>query len=94
MRELKENFIGTGQVKGFKFTQLEKSCNAYLYQITIDNTIHYEVFHRKENNRFNCVSYPSNKAFGLWAWTYKNLQTAKDKFDDICLASEVNLNDF
>ena len=83
MRELKESFIGKGQVKGFVFTQIEKSAFGYIYEVNTGNRIHYEVFKRYENTHFNCVSYPSNKGFGIWAWTCGTLEKAKDKFDDL-----------
>lgn len=81
MKELEEEFIGKGQVKGFRFTQLEQSRNAYLYEVNTGHSIQYEVFYRKENSRFNCVSYPSNKAFGVWAWTYSDFEKATRIFD-------------
>lgn len=76
MKELKEVFVGKGQVKGFKFTQLKKTENAYLYFVDTGDSGHYEIFERRENKRFNCVSYPSNKAFGLWAKTTGEYNTA------------------
>ena len=81
MRELKENFIGKGQVKGFIFTQIKKSDNAYIYEVKAYNSLHYEVFTRKENNYYNCVSYPSNKAFGTWAKTFKKIDEAVFHFE-------------
>jgi len=57
--------------KGSKtYTQIGKNDNAYLYEITDSHTdhIYYEVFKRQENRRFNCISYPTDKAFGKWAW--------------------------
>jgi len=80
MKELELEFTGKGQVRGFKFTQLKKNKKAYLYRVDTGHLIMYEVFHRKENTRFNCISYPSNKAFGIWAWTYKNLYSAEEIF--------------
>ena len=80
MRELKKEFIGKGQVRGFEFTQVKKTKNGFIYKVDTKNRIHYEVFHRKENNRFNCVSYPSNKAFGVWAWTCDTIEKAEDMF--------------
>lgn len=83
MRELKEQFLGRGQVKGFMFTQVEKSAFGYIYEVFTGVNYHYEVFKRNENTHFNCVSYPTNKAFGRWAWTYSSLDKAKDKFNDL-----------
>jgi len=92
MKELQEEFIGRGQVKGFKFTQIEQNCHAYLYEVSDNINTWYEVFYKKENNLYNCVSYPSNKAFGAWAWTYHTIEKAKDKFDDI--SNEGDIKEF
>jgi len=86
MRELKEVFEGKGQVKGFKFTQIKKTEYSYLYRVDTGSSRHYEIFERRENTRFDCVSYPSNKAFGLWAKTTHDYNTALgflDEFDMI-----------
>ena len=88
--ELKKEFIGKGQVRGFMFTQIEKSNKAYIYRIEADKLTHYEVFTHKWNNRFNCVSYPTNNAFGVWAWTYRNLDKAMDKFNELNERAIVN----
>ena len=87
MKELEEVYIGKGQVKGFVFTQLEKSAFAYTYEVNTGDNIFYEVFYRRENNRFNCVSRPTNNAFGVWAWTFKNREDANNKFDELELNS-------
>lgn len=83
MKQLEKEFIGRGQVKGFRFTQIKQNQFAFLYQISDLKNTWYEVFHKKENNRYNCISYPSNKAFGVWAWTYHSLEKAEDKFLEI-----------
>ena len=83
MKELSENFIGKGQVKGFVFTQKLKTDNAYIYEVNTGQTIHYEVFKRKVNNKFNCISYPSDKSFGIWAWTCLSYEKAIEKLEHI-----------
>ena len=84
MKELQENFEGTGEVKGKSFKQLLRSKEAYLYECTGKNfNTHYEVFLRRENDRFNVVSYPKSNSFGKWAWTYSDFNKAKEKFNDI-----------
>ena len=83
MRELELSFIGKGQVKGFKFTQIKKNEFGFIYEVKDCGQIYYEVFKRKENVRFNCVSYPSNKAFGIWAWTVKSEREAGYILEDI-----------
>ena len=57
--------------KGTKtFSQIVRSTRAYIYKVTDTETehIYYEVFERRFNRRFKCISYPTDKAFGKWAW--------------------------
>ena len=84
MKELPEKFYGIGEVKGKLFKQVLRSDNAYLYECTGENfKPHYEVFRRRENDRFGVVSYPKANSFGKWAWTYNNLLQAEEKFNQI-----------
>jgi hypothetical protein len=85
MKELQIDFNGKGEVLGYTFKQLKKSPYSYLYEVKNEDTgvVHYEVFKRKENTQFDCVSYPRSKSFGLWAWTVTNLDLAIEKFDDL-----------
>lgn len=81
MKQLKSEFIGKGQVKGFKFTQVKKTQHGYIYKVYDNNQVWYEVFKHRENRQFNCVSYPGTKSFGLWAWTCKTLEKALARLD-------------
>ena len=92
MKELQEEFIGRGQVKGFRFTQMNKTEYGYIYSVNTGDRIAFEVFKRNENNYHNCVSYPSNKAFGKWAWTCGTYERALDIFSDIETAYLTNKN--
>lgn len=83
MKELETEFKGRGQVKGFTFTQIKKNEHGYIYKVNTGNNNHYEVFKRKLNTKFNCISYPSDKSFGLWAWTYKDLDNAIYKLEEL-----------
>lgn len=67
--ELDTSFIGRGQVKGFKFTQISLTYHGFLYEVNTGDRIYYEVFKKCVNRRFARISYPTNKAFGIWAWT-------------------------
>lgn len=80
MKQLKTNFEGTGEVKDYTFSQLLKNDKGYIYEVQCTDTgnIHYEVFKHKENNQFNCISYPTSKGFGLWAWTSNTLERGKE----------------
>lgn len=88
MKQLETEFIGRGQVKGFIFTQIKKNNAGYIYKVDIGNSYHFEVFKHKENDKFNCVSYPSDKSFGIWAWTYKSLEQAYNKLEDLEVLNE------
>lgn len=76
MKELEKEFIGRGEVRGFKFTLLESTDLAYLYKVDVFGQIHYEIFKRRENLRFGNVSYPTCNAFGRWAITTQNYHKA------------------
>jgi len=88
MKELEKEFIGKGQVRGFEFTQVKKTEFGYIYKVDTKHTVMYEVFQKKENSRYSCISYPTNKAFGIWAWTYKSLDSALDRLEDIKIRKE------
>ena len=76
MKELQKEFIGKGEVHGFKFTQLERTNKAYLYKVDVNGQIHFEIFKRRENLRYGNVSYPTSKAFGIWAQTTRDFVKA------------------
>lgn len=97
MIELKKEFNGVGQMSGYKFTQLHKSENAFLYSVTNleHDTIHYEVFKRVVSPESNVVIggktihytkhevYPSINQFGVTAWCVVNIDRAKEKFTEL-----------
>lgn len=83
MKQLKKQFIGRGEVKGFKFTQVYHTNRAFLYEINTGHSIYYEVFKKVVNRRFACVSYPTAKDFGIWAWTFYSLEEATEKFNQL-----------
>lgn len=83
MKQLLKHFIGRGEVKDFKFTQIKCSEQAFLYEVDTGDTKYYEVFKKRRNRRFGNISYPSSYAFGIWAWTYVSLEQAEKKFQEI-----------
>lgn len=91
IKELNDQFKSKGEVNGYTFKKIQKSPYSYLYEVKNDLTksIHYEVFKRKINNQFNCVSYPRSKSFGLWAWTVTNLTDAEYLFDELSLTTDL-----
>jgi len=63
---------------GFKYIQVFADTSWYIYsQHLAGQEVGYIVFRRKENTKFNCVSFPSDKAFGVWAWQTWTLERAK-----------------
>lgn len=83
VKPLNETFIGIGEVKGYMFTQLEKSDKAYVYEVSSADAKHYEVFKHKINKRYSCVSYPTSNGFGIWSWTFMTLAAALEKFNQL-----------
>lgn len=76
-------FFGRGEVRGFSFTPLEEHENAIIWQVQDGNFTYYEVWLKRWNPRFNCLSKPGSKSFGHTAWTYTDLQKAKDKYSSL-----------
>lgn len=78
--ELKPRFVGRGEVRGFEFKLLDSNSKGYLFRVlAVPATLeHYEVFLRIIN-QFGQVSYPRSKSFGKTAWSFYNLEKAKDK---------------
>ncbi|UJH91689.1 hypothetical protein LZ575_03095 [Antarcticibacterium sp. 1MA-6-2] len=69
MKELPKQFSGKGQVKGYEFNQISATPYGYIYAKTsAEGSKTFEVFKRLENAIYNCISYPTDKAFGIWAW--------------------------
>ena len=99
MIKLEKEFIGIGEVKGFKFEQLYKSDYAYMYKVSSkgesdnDNKVWYEIFERKSSKELDTVldgqaihfeekeNYPRANSFGMWAWTFSDLDVAKSRFE-------------
>lgn len=80
LKQLPQQFSGTGEVRGFNFTLICKTERGFLYEVCSNGlSPYFEVFKRKINNRFGCISYPTAKAFGIWAWTYRDKNSAINK---------------
>ena len=88
MKELKEKFEGTGEVKGVQFTQIAKSDKAYIYERDDEGAKSYEVFKKLASNGGTMmidgqevvfdpkIRYPNSKAFGVWAWAIASRKLA------------------
>lgn len=83
MKELDIKFTGRGEVRGAIFTQIAANEKGFIYEVLNGDRHYYEVFKRKENTQFNCISYPSSKAFGNWAWTCASLDRANERFSKL-----------
>jgi hypothetical protein len=91
---LDKEFTGKGEVLNMRFLQLYMSEKAYIYQVA-DKHPHYEVFERKttplcidfKNKIYSETEfkeyYPNSKSFGVWAWTFNDLNKAIEKFNEI-----------
>ena len=80
MKELEINLTKNG----FNYKQILKSDKGYVYEQSMDGrVIAYEVFERKENTQYNCISFPTSNAFGIWAWTYWHKEDAIAKFNTL-----------
>jgi len=88
-KELSLEFDGVGQMSNFHFKQIKKTDFGYIYELTSENSKHFEVFERREQKEGdtviggqkvhfeNKVMYPSNNAFGDWAFAPKSLEVAE-----------------
>lgn len=84
--ELEKEFVGTGEVAGFEFKQIEKTAHGYIYQVSDNGKVHFEVF--KKNPSPICIdfekriysdtdtkdSYPKSNSFGVWAYSVSKLE--------------------
>ena len=77
---------------GYKYTKLYKGKRSYVYEQTLsEKRSNYEVFLIKTYPEweFNGVKheaterFPTNEAFGYWAWTYPTLEKAMKKFNEL-----------
>ena len=76
LKELPISFIGTGEVKGYNFEQVYNNNGWYIYKVSGSdiNDVHFEVFKKRINTRFNCISYPQSNSFGINAWNYNTIE--------------------
>jgi len=75
--------IAAWELSGSYFKQLMKSDKGYMYEKSYMGCISYEVFKRRENKRFNCISYPSSPSFCFWAWDYRDYENALRAFNNL-----------
>lgn len=88
IKELRDEFEGIGEVRGFRFKKLLSNGYAYLYEVRGGSSrVYYEVFERVVNDRFGVVSYPKSNAFGKWAKTTYDYDKALDYYQMFSAAS-------
>ena len=77
---------------GFKYKQLKRGEKAFLYQQYLTKTESaYEVFIKKiasEHMIGDVIieeheQFPTDKSFGIWAWSYRNYSEALKKFNKL-----------
>lgn len=94
IKKLDFEIDGRGEVRGTAFFQTKCSEFAYIYKCFGTN-IYYEVFERK--NTPVCIDfekriysdtdfkdmYPKANAFGVWAWTFPDIESAQNRAGQI-----------
>lgn len=87
-QKLPRNFVGVGEVRGFTFDQVEDLNGFYIYKVSHEGTLAYEVVKKREvpvclNFKERVYSkedtkevYPKSKDFGLYAWSAHTLTKA------------------
>ena len=103
MKELPISFIGTGEVKGFEFVQIEKANKAFLYGVFCPDIKewHYAVFERRESKDTTTmmggievffaakVKYPNSSHD--WLYSYRSIDKAREKFNELSLKKNKKL---
>lgn len=89
MKPLPKHFTGKGEVRGYKFSQISQTDKAFFYEVNSGDSLYYEVFKKYLNTRFACVSYPTSRAFGIWAWSIMSLENAQKKFEELNIYEDV-----
>ncbi len=67
-------------------TQISKTNCGFIYEVKHRRLKHYEVFKKSLNHGFGTVSYPTDKAFGIWAWSCTTLERAKIRLEALVQA--------
>lgn len=98
IEKLDKQFTGTGEVKGFTFSQVLESENCYVYEVKQDEdceNVHYEVFKKLISPK--CIdfakkvysetefkeTYPKSNQFGLVAWNSSDYNKAENKLIEL-----------
>lgn len=88
IEKLEKEFVGTGEVKEMLFKQVNECEFSYIYEVTNNDTIHYELI--EKNTTPKCLDfekkifsetdfkevYAKSNSFGVCTWTFKSLKMA------------------
>ncbi len=67
---------------GFDYHQEVANDFGYIYrQVDEGKIVAFEVFQKKENKKYDCISFPGPEAFGFWAWSCRTLEDAKKRLE-------------
>lgn len=84
IKNLPDQFIGKGQVKGFLFTKIKESDKAFIFEVDSHcSKKHYEVFRKESKTNSVRFCYPTSKGFGFWAWCPCSIEKALQIFEEI-----------
>ena len=84
IKQIPKQFSGIGEVGPYEFFLHCKTDRGFCYEVRLNNIVsHYEVFRFKVNKRFACISYPSSRGFGIWAWTFFDQNKALSKLNSL-----------
>jgi len=92
IKDLPIDFIGCGEVRGFKFTLICKTNFGFIYEVNTGDRIYYEAFRKRLNHRFACISYPRANSFGISAWTTPDLDRAYEILRELDSIQDSTLN--
>jgi hypothetical protein len=95
IERLPKKFVGTGEVKGFEFTELKRSDTTLLFEVRYHDLTYFEVFPIRTTEK--CIDfakrlysetdfkevYPKAYQFGEWGHTYRVYRKALEKFEEL-----------
>ena len=95
LKELPKVKKGRGSTKGFKYTQILKKREGYIYEVDTGHNTYYEIFESRQKEVKSPIEkrihagftdyevWPSDESFGRWAWTTKNKERAIDIYNSL-----------
>ena len=80
---------------GFEYTNILRGKRSFVFkQSYTPNTTYFEVFKRRVNREFTIngvtipesEAFPTDNAFGVWAWSYRSYDKALKKYNELEIA--------